>query len=42
MTIGEGWKSTVFFNAAEGALTNTINDESATIGAITTGGGAMD
>ncbi|UPK82635.1 hemagglutinin repeat-containing protein [Proteus vulgaris] len=41
MTIGEGWKSTVFFNAAGGALTNTINDESAAMGAITTGSGAL-
>ncbi|WP_099076208.1 VENN motif pre-toxin domain-containing protein [Proteus alimentorum] len=41
MTMGEGWKSTVFFNAAGGALTNTINDESAVMGAITTGGGAL-
>ena len=41
MTMGEEWKSTVFFNAAGGALTNTINDESAVMGAITTGGGAL-
>ncbi|MBG2876651.1 hemagglutinin repeat-containing protein [Proteus alimentorum] len=41
MTMGEGWKSTVFFNAGGGALTNTINDESAAMGAITTGGGAL-
>ena len=40
ITIGQGWKGTVAWNAAGGALTNQINGDDPLTGAITTGTGA--
>ncbi|NIY48077.1 hypothetical protein E2L00_11185 [Cedecea colo] len=40
ITIGQGWKGTVAWNAAGGALTNQINGDNPLTGAITTGAGA--
>ncbi|QLR44659.1 hemagglutinin repeat-containing protein [Enterobacter sp. RHBSTW-00994] len=39
-TAGQGWKATVAWNAAGGALTNTINGDDPLTGAITSGVGA--
>jgi len=40
ITIGQGWKGTVAWNAAGGALTNQINGDDPLTGAITNGTGA--
>jgi len=40
ITMGQGWKGTVAWNAAGGALTNAINGDDPLTGAITNGAGA--
>ncbi|MEI2604469.1 hemagglutinin repeat-containing protein [Erwinia aphidicola] len=40
ITMGQGWKGTVGWNAAGGALTNQINGDDPLTGAITNGAGA--
>nr|WP_246085522.1 adhesin [Mixta tenebrionis] len=39
-TMGQGWKGTVAWNSAGGALTNAINGDDPLTGAVTTGAGA--
>ncbi|EQA1174669.1 filamentous hemagglutinin, partial [Escherichia coli] len=40
ITMGQGWKGTIAWNAAGGALTNAINGDDPLTGAITNGSGA--
>ncbi|WP_172951330.1 VENN motif pre-toxin domain-containing protein, partial [Escherichia coli] len=40
ITMGQGWKGTIAWNAAGGALTNAINGDDPLTGAITNGAGA--
>ena len=40
ITMGQGWKGTVGWNAAGGALTNQINGDDPLTGAVTNGAGA--
>lgn len=40
ITMGQGWKGTVGWNASGGALTNTINGDDPLTGAITNGAGS--
>ncbi|KFC05622.1 putative heme utilization/adhesion exoprotein, partial [Trabulsiella guamensis ATCC 49490] len=40
ITMGQSWKGTIAWNAAGGALTNTINGDDPLTGAITNGAGA--
>ena len=40
ITMGQGWKGTIAWNAAGGALTNAINGDDSLTGAITNGAGA--
>ncbi|EGM2364007.1 filamentous hemagglutinin N-terminal domain-containing protein [Salmonella enterica] len=40
ITMGQGWKGTIAWNAADGALTNAINGDDPLTGAITNGAGA--
>lgn len=40
ITMGQGWKGTIAWNAAGGALTNAINGDDPLTGSITNGAGA--